>query len=142
MARGAYVLLEASSGSPEVILLATGSEVQLAVAARETLEAQGVPTRVVSAPCLEWFAEQDEEYRAAVLPPQVKARVSVEAGLALHVLHEKPYAGELGYGGTGPAGTLVDEFALPPCWTGWTGWRGPGMTCWNAPVCPTGRSPR
>lgn len=83
VARGAYVLVDASNGSPEVILIGTGSEVQLAVAARETLEAAGVPTRVVSAPSLEWFAEQDEAYRESVLPSAVRARVSVEAGIAL-----------------------------------------------------------
>jgi len=83
VAKGAYVLLEASSGAPDVILVATGSEVQLAVAARETLEAEGVATRVVSAPSLEWFAEQDEAYRESVLPAAVRARVSVEAGIAL-----------------------------------------------------------
>lgn len=83
VARGAYVLVDASNGSPEVILIGTGSEVQLAVQARETLEAAGVPTRVVSAPCLEWFAEQDEAYRESVLPAAVRARVSVEAGIAL-----------------------------------------------------------
>ena len=83
VAKGAYVLLEASSGTPDVVLIATGSEVQLAVQARETLEAAGVATRVVSAPCLEWFAEQDEEYRESVLPSSVRARVSVEAGIAL-----------------------------------------------------------
>lgn len=83
VAKGAYVLLEASTGTPEVILLATGSEVQLAVEARTTLEAEGVPTRVVSVPCLEWFDEQDRAYRDHVLPPSVRARVSVEAGIAL-----------------------------------------------------------
>ncbi|HWJ85622.1 MAG TPA: transketolase C-terminal domain-containing protein, partial [Cellulomonas sp.] len=83
VARGAYVLLEASTGTPDVILIGTGSEVQLAVQARETLEAAGVATRVVSAPSLEWFAEQDEAYRESVLPSAVKARVSVEAGIAL-----------------------------------------------------------
>ena len=83
VAKGAYVLLEASSGTPDVVLIATGSEVQLAVEARETLEAAGVATRVVSAPCLEWFAEQDDEYRESVLPSSVRARVSVEAGIAL-----------------------------------------------------------
>ncbi len=82
VARGAYTLLDASDGDPRVILLATGSEVQLAVAAREVLEADGVATRVVSAPSLEWFAEQDEEYREEVLPSAVRARVSVEAGIA------------------------------------------------------------
>lgn len=81
--KGAYVLAEASNGSPNLILIATGSEVQLAVAARLELEAQGVPTRVVSAPCLEWFEEQSESYRWSVLPPAITARVSVEAGLSL-----------------------------------------------------------
>ncbi|GAA1728684.1 transketolase [Microbacterium paludicola] len=82
-AKGAYVLAEAPNGTPDVILIATGSEVQLAVAARETLAAEGVNARVVSAPSLEWFAEQDEAYRESVLPSGVKARVSVEAGLGL-----------------------------------------------------------
>ena len=81
--KGAYVLAEAPNGSPDVILIATGSEVQLAVAARESLAAEGVNARVVSAPSLEWFAEQDEAYRESVLPSSVAARVSVEAGSAL-----------------------------------------------------------
>jgi transketolase len=80
--RGGYVLAEASGGQPQVVLVGTGSEVQIAVAAREQLEADGVPTRVVSMPCREWFAEQDAAYREHVLPPSVKARVSVEAGVA------------------------------------------------------------
>jgi transketolase len=80
---GAYVLAEASTGSPKLILIATGSEVQLAVAARLVLESEGVPTRVVSAPCLEWFEEQSESYKESVLPSSVTARVSVEAGLSL-----------------------------------------------------------
>jgi transketolase len=83
VARGAYTLLDATGGSPRVLLVATGSEVQLAVEARTALEADGVPTRVVSAPCLEWFDEQDEAYRESVLPSSVRARVSVEAGIAL-----------------------------------------------------------
>ncbi|MFB7250874.1 transketolase [Microbacterium sp. NPDC056234] len=82
-AKGAYVLAEAPNGTPDVILIATGSEVQLAVSARETLAAEGVNARVVSAPSLEWFAEQDAEYRESVLPASVTARVSVEAGSAL-----------------------------------------------------------
>lgn len=82
-AKGAYVLAEAPGGAPDVILVATGSEVQLAVAARETLAAEGVNARVVSAPSLEWFAEQDEAYRESVLPSSVTARVSVEAGSVL-----------------------------------------------------------
>jgi transketolase len=80
---GAYVLAEASTGVPKLILIATGSEVQLAVAARLDLEKSGIPTRVVSAPCLEWFEEQSEQYKESVLPSAVPARVSVEAGLSL-----------------------------------------------------------
>jgi transketolase len=81
-ARGGYVLVESSAPIPEVILIATGSEVQIAVAARERLEAEGTPTRVVSMPCLEWFTEQDESYRQKILPNGVKARVSIEAAVA------------------------------------------------------------
>jgi transketolase len=82
-AKGAYVLAEAANGTPDVILISTGSEVQIAVAAREALAADGIQARVVSAPSLEWFAEQDEAYRESVLPAAVTARVSVEAGIAL-----------------------------------------------------------
>ncbi|TDD37370.1 transketolase [Saccharopolyspora elongata] len=82
VAKGGYVLAEAGNGKPEVILLATGSEVQLAVEARKTLEADGVATRVVSMPCVEWFDAQDEAYRREVLPSSVRARVAVEAGVA------------------------------------------------------------
>jgi transketolase len=81
-ARGGYVLADASTGSPAVIVVATGSEVQLALAARDVLEADGIATRVVSMPCLEWFDEQDAAYRESVLPSSVRARVSVEAGVA------------------------------------------------------------
>jgi transketolase (EC 2.2.1.1) len=81
--KGAYVLAEASTGVAQLILIATGSEVQLAIAARLELEASGVTTRVVSAPCLEWFEEQSDSYKESVLPSGVRARVSVEAGLAL-----------------------------------------------------------
>lgn len=83
VAKGAYVLAEAATGTPDVILLATGSEVQVALAAREQLSAEGVSARVVSVPSLEWFEEQDDAYRESVLPASVTARVSVEAGLAL-----------------------------------------------------------
>jgi len=87
VAKGGYVLAEASkdgkTADAQVILIGTGSEVQLAVNAREALQAEGIPTRVVSMPCVEWFNKQDAAYRDAVLPPAVKARVSVEAGLAL-----------------------------------------------------------
>ena len=85
--RGAYVLIEAADAdggpaAPEVVLIATGSEVGVAAAARDILQASGTPTRVVSAPCLEWFAEQDEDYRARVLP-EGAVTVSVEAGIAM-----------------------------------------------------------
>jgi transketolase len=79
--RGGYVLLEAASGTPDVVLIGTGSEVQLAVEARRLLAEDGIQARVVSLPCLEWFEEQDQAYRDTVLPPIVKARVSVEAGV-------------------------------------------------------------
>ncbi|MBB5631939.1 transketolase [Cryobacterium mesophilum] len=81
--RGAYVLAEAPGGSPDVILIATGSEVQFALEARTQLQADGVNARVVSAPCLEWFEEQDDAYRESVLPASITARASMEAGIAL-----------------------------------------------------------
>jgi transketolase len=84
--RGGYVLLEPAedlgAGHPDVILIGTGSEVQIAVAARELLAEDGIRARVVSMPCREWFDEQDQAYREQVIPPTVKARVSVEAGVA------------------------------------------------------------
>ncbi|MEL6615946.1 MAG: transketolase C-terminal domain-containing protein, partial [Bacteroidota bacterium] len=80
VARGAYVVAEASGEAPDVILIATGSEVSLALTARETLEASGVATRVVSMPCDRLFLEQDADYRESVLPRSVRARVAVEAG--------------------------------------------------------------
>lgn len=83
VARGAYILAEAANGTPDVILIATGSEVQLAVEARARLAEEGVHARVVSAPSLEWFDEQDAAYREHVLPTAITARVSVEAGIAM-----------------------------------------------------------
>lgn len=82
-AKGGYVLFEAEGGEPQVVLIGTGSEVQLAVEARERLQAEGIATRVVSMPSVEWFEEQDQAYRDSVLPPSVKARVAVEAGIGL-----------------------------------------------------------
>src|SRR5699024_2803868 len=116
LARGAYTLLDATGSAPEVVLIATGSEVHLAVAAREILEAEGTPTRVVSAPCLEWFDEQDDAYRESVLPAAVRARVSVEAGLALSWYR---YLGDAGravslehYGASASAEKLFEEFGF------------------------------
>ncbi|WP_296180901.1 transketolase [uncultured Corynebacterium sp.] len=114
--RGAYVLVEESKETPDVILLATGSEVQLAVAAAKELEATGTATRVVSAPCLEWFDEQDDAYRESVLPSEVQARVSIEAGIAMP-WHK--YTGSFGrtisiehYGASAPAGELFEKFGF------------------------------
>ncbi|MGY1652212.1 transketolase [Geodermatophilus sp. SYSU D01119] len=115
-ARGAYVLADASNGQPEVILLGTGSEVQIAVAARERLEADGVPTRVVSVPCVEWFADQDQAYKDEVLPPTVRARVSVEAGVPMGW---REFVGDAGrivglthYGASAAYSVLYEEFGL------------------------------
>lgn len=87
-AKGGYVLFDATGpegqdAEPQVVLIGTGSEVQLAVEAREQLQAEGIPTRVVSMPSVEWFDQQDQAYRDSVLPPSVRARVAVEAGIGL-----------------------------------------------------------
>jgi transketolase len=115
-ARGGYVLAEADGGRPEVILIGTGSEVQIALASRETLQAQGIPTRVVSMPCVEWFTEQDQAYRTSVLPPAVRARVSIEAGIALGW---RQFTGDLGdsvslehFGASADYQRLYTEFGI------------------------------
>ncbi|HWH24239.1 MAG TPA: transketolase C-terminal domain-containing protein, partial [Candidatus Limnocylindria bacterium] len=83
VARGGYVLAEADSGAiPDLILIATGSELQLAVSARVELESEGIRVRVVSLPCWELFAAQPQAYRDEVLPPDIGKRVSIEAGVA------------------------------------------------------------
>lgn len=114
--RGAYTLVAGSKDEPDVILLATGSEVQIAVEAAQQLENEGTAARVVSAPCLEWFDEQDAEYRESVLPSCVKARVSVEAGLAMP-WHK--YTGTYGrnvslehYGASAPGDELFEKFGF------------------------------
>jgi transketolase len=83
LARGAYVLAEATGGSPRLVLIASGSEVGLAMDARERLEKDGVPTRVVSMPCWELFEKQPADYRESVLPKATKARLAIEAGATL-----------------------------------------------------------
>ncbi|MPY62253.1 transketolase [Streptomyces spongiae] len=117
-AKGGYVLQDSSTGTPDVVLIATGSEVQLAVAARERLEAEGVGTRVVSMPSVEWFEEQPRAYRESVLPPDVKARVAVEAGIGL-TWHR--FVGDAGrivslehFGASADAKTLFAEYGFTP----------------------------
>ncbi|WP_251044980.1 transketolase [Arthrobacter sp. ISL-5] len=120
VAKGGYVLAEASKDGQtvdaQVILIGTGSEVQLAVQAREALQAEGIATRVVSMPCVEWFNKQDAAYREAVLPAAVKARVSVEAGLALGW---KEFVGDAGrsislehFGASADYKRLFQEFGI------------------------------
>ena len=116
VARGGYVLARESTPRPQVVLIATGSEVQHAVAARQVLEADGVGTRVVSMPCVEWFDAQDEAYREQVLPPTVRARVVIEAGVAQPWYR---FAGDLGeiisiehFGASADHKTLFREFGF------------------------------
>jgi transketolase len=115
VAKGGYVLKD-SSGEPQLILIATGSELQIAVEAAAAMEADGVPTRVVSMPCMEWFEEQDEAYRESVLPAAVKARVSVEAGIAMPWYRYTGDAGECvsieHYGASADYQTLFREFGF------------------------------
>ncbi|MFF9409683.1 transketolase [Streptomyces anandii] len=122
-ARGGYVLFDAEradgqDAEPQVILIATGSEVHIAVEARERLQAEGVPTRVVSMPSVEWFEEQDQGYRDSVLPPAVRARVAVEAGVGL-TWHK--YVGDAGrivslehFGASADGKVLFREFGFTP----------------------------
>ncbi|MEU9218378.1 transketolase [Streptomyces sp. NPDC048376] len=120
-AKGGYVLFEAEgpegrSTEAQVVLIATGSEVHVAVEAREQLQADGVPTRVVSMPSVEWFEQQDQGYRDSVLPPSVRARVAVEAGIGL-TWHK--YVGDAGrivslehFGASADAKVLFKEFGF------------------------------
>ena len=107
---------ETTEGTPDVILIATGSEVELAVQARATLAEQGIAARVVSMPSREWFAEQSEEYRESVLPSSVTARVSVEAGLAMSWYDLLGSAGRAvsieHFGASADAKTLYREFGV------------------------------
>ncbi|NIJ11737.1 transketolase [Saccharomonospora amisosensis] len=116
VARGGYVLAEADGGTPDVVLIATGSEVQLALQARKTLQAEGVATSVVSMPCVEWFDQQDADYRDAVIPPAVRARVAVEAGVAQPWHRFVGDAGEVvsieHFGASADYATLFREFGI------------------------------
>ncbi|MFB6709863.1 transketolase [Streptomyces sp. NPDC056333] len=120
-AKGGYVLFDSEgadgrSAEPQVLLIGTGSEVHLAVEAREELQAAGIPTRVVSMPSVEWFEEQDQAYKDSVLPPSVKARVAVEAGIGLTWYR---YVGDAGrivslkhFGASADAKVLFREFGF------------------------------
>jgi transketolase len=117
VAKGAYILKEASA-SPDVVLIATGSEVGVALATQEILEGHGVSTRVVSAPCLEWFKETDAAYQGQVIPKNAKLRVSIEAGIAQGW---RDYIGDSGiaislehFGASASAGKLFSEFGFGP----------------------------
>jgi len=115
-ARGGYILAEAFAGAPEVVIIGTGSEVSLALTARDRLQAEGVPTRVVSMPCQEWFAAQEQTYRDQVLPPSVRARVSVEAGIAQGWREFVGDAGEIisidHFGASAAAAVLFERFGV------------------------------
>ena len=116
VARGGYILREASGGTPSIILIGTGSELQLAFAAAEALEGDGIPARVVSLPCWERFDLQDQAYRDAVLPPSVRKRVSVEIGVSLGwerwVGDEGAIIGLDHFGASAPAGTIFEHFGF------------------------------
>ncbi|GAA0723307.1 transketolase [Dactylosporangium roseum] len=117
VSKGGYILKDASNGQPQVIIVATGSEVQLAIGAQKKLEEEGRPTRVVSMPCVEWFFEQDLAYRQHVLPTGCRvAKVSVEAGIAMSW---QWYLGECGeavsiehYGASAPHTVLFEQFGF------------------------------
>jgi transketolase len=114
--RGGYVLREAKGDRPEVILIGTGSELQLCVGAADALERDGIPTRVVSLPCWELFEAQDQAYRESVLPPTVGHRVSVEAGVTLGwerwVGGDGALIGLDHYGASAPAKTIFEHFGF------------------------------
>jgi transketolase len=118
VAKGAYVLADAKPGKPEVILMGTGSEVQLCVQAYESLKAEGVAARVVSMPSWELFEKQDKAYRDSVLPPGVTARVSVEAGSALgwdrYVGSAGAIIGMHSFGSSAPIKDLMKKFGFTP----------------------------
>ena len=116
VSKGGYILVESSKAAPDVVLIGTGSELQYAVEAREQLEAQGIAARVVSMPCVEWFESQDQNYRDQVIPPTVKARVSVEAGIAMPWYKIVGGFGEIvsleHFGESADAKTLFREFGF------------------------------
>jgi transketolase len=116
--RGAYVLRETYKEEPDLILIGTGSEVHICTAAADLLEADGIATRVVSAPCLDRFAEQDQEYRDGVLPPSVRARISVEAasqlGWTTWTTEDGEAIGMTTFGASAPHTDLYEHFDFTP----------------------------
>jgi transketolase len=116
--RGAYVLAECEGGDPEVILIGTGSEVEVALGAHRLLEKEGTRSRVVSMPSWELFAEQSRDYRNAVLPPEVTARVVVEAGIRMG--WERWVGADGGFvtlerfGASAPDKTLFEKLGITP----------------------------
>lgn len=116
VAKGGYVLADAQAGIPDVVLIATGSELQLAVEARTALAEEGISARVVSMPCVEWFDAQDQSYRDSVIPPTVKARVTVEAGISQPWYRFAGDAGEIisieHFGASADYKTLFKEFGF------------------------------
>jgi transketolase len=118
VAKGAYVLADAPEGKPEVILMGSGSELSLCVSAYEQLNKEGIKARVVSMPSWELFQQQSEEYRHSVLPPQVKARVSVEQaakmGWAQYVGTTGKVIGMETFGASAPLKDLLKKFGFAP----------------------------
>jgi transketolase len=114
--KGAYVLADPAQGEPKIILMASGSEVSLVVAAAKTLEAEGIPTRVVSFPSWELFAKQDKAYQSSVLLPQIRARLAVEAGISLGWHHWVGDAGQIisidRYGASAPYQIIMEKYGL------------------------------
>ena len=118
ISRGAYVLRDPADGDPALILIGTGSEVSICLDAADLLEERGVPTRVVSMPCFDRFSEQNDAYRDSVLPPAVRARVSVEAaatfGWERWVGPDGESIGMTGFGASGPQPALYEHFGFTP----------------------------
>ncbi|HEX6962219.1 MAG TPA: transketolase C-terminal domain-containing protein, partial [Lacipirellula sp.] len=114
--RGGYILIDAPGGKPDVILLATGSELHLACEAHEQLAAEGIKARVVSLPSFELFEDQDDAYRDQVLPESVRARVAVEAGIRQgwdrYIGAKGGFVGMSGFGGSAPAKVVFEHMGI------------------------------
>ena len=118
LSRGAYILRDAPDKKPDLILIATGSEVHIALEASEKLDHKGISARVVSMPSWELFDRQDEKYRGQVLPPEIKARIAIEAGISQGW---ERYVGDMGriigldrFGASAPGKVLYEKFGFTP----------------------------